>query len=216
MGYEQRARREELGLVRRMLAGDAEAMSDFADGYFPGLYRFACSRLRGNTDLARDIVQTTVCKALSKLSSYRGEAPLFTWLCACCRNEIGMHFRHHTRFPEQGLDEESPLPVRLAADATGDSPERHAAQRESAARVHAALDLLPPRYASVLEWKYLDELPVQEIATRLGVGLKAAESLLTRARGAFREVFDRLAGGSQQPSSTMHEPALQKEAADHG
>ena len=44
-------------------------------------------------------------------------------------------------------------------------------------------------YADALEWKYIDEIPVQEIAARLGLGAKAAESLLTRARHAFRDAF---------------------------
>jgi DNA-directed RNA polymerase specialized sigma24 family protein len=39
----------------------------------------------------------------------------------------------------------------------------------------------------VLEWKYVDGLAVADIAVRLDIGVKAAESLLTRARGAFRE-----------------------------
>jgi DNA-directed RNA polymerase specialized sigma24 family protein len=33
-------------------------------------------------------------------------------------------------------------------------------------------------------------LSVKEIAQRLAIGPKAAESLLTRARGAFREALD--------------------------
>ena len=48
------------------------------------------------------------------------------------------------------------------------------------------MDVLPTRYGDVLEWKYIDGLPVQEIARRLAIGPKAAESLLTRAREAFR------------------------------
>ena len=47
-------------------------------------------------------------------------------------------------------------------------------------------------------WKYLEELPVATIARRLELSEKAAESLLTRARGAFREAFTHLkpAGGA--------------------
>ena len=62
-----------------------------------------------------------------------------------------------------------------------------------AALVRRVLDHLPPRYAEVLECKYLDDLPVQEIGVRLGLGTKAAESLLTRARRAFREAFEAIA-----------------------
>jgi RNA polymerase sigma-70 factor, ECF subfamily len=46
-------RLEEKALVERMLAGDEAAMEEFADEYFPGLYRFALSRLGGDTELAR-------------------------------------------------------------------------------------------------------------------------------------------------------------------
>jgi DNA-directed RNA polymerase specialized sigma24 family protein len=55
-----------------------------------------------------------------------------------------------------------------------------------------ALDLLPPHYSQALEWKYLERLPVLEIAARMGVQAKAAESLLTRARQAFRTSYQSL------------------------
>jgi RNA polymerase sigma-70 factor (ECF subfamily) len=196
-----------------MLRGDAAAMAEFADGYAPALYRFARSRTGGNSDLARDVVQTTLCKTLEKLSTYRGESPLFTWLCAACRNEIGMYFRHARRFPEQGVEHEDTwdgaafLPRRPA-----DSPESEATRSEASAHVHRALDLLPPHYARALEWKYLEDLPVVEIAARLSVRPKAAESLLTRARGAFREVFQRL---EREASHAVAPTPAREEAAGH-
>jgi DNA-directed RNA polymerase specialized sigma24 family protein len=61
---------------------------------------------------------------------------------------------------------------------------------------------LPDRYGDALKWKYLEELPVEQIAGRLGVGHKAAESLLTRARAAFRDSFSRVAGGWPTASGT--------------
>ena len=177
-------RREERALVERMLAGDEAAMEEFADGYFPGLYRFALARLGGDTDMAREVVQTTVCKALAKLETYRGEAPLLGWLCACCRNEIRMGFRARKRLRNVELEED------VACE--GDLPEGALARKEKVRHVHATLDLLPPRYARALEWKYVERLPVQEIAERLRLKIKAAESVLTRARRAFREVYGRL------------------------
>jgi RNA polymerase sigma-70 factor (ECF subfamily) len=195
-------RREEQALVERMLAGDEAAMEEFADGYFPGLYRFACARLRGDGELARELVQITVCKALAGLAGYRAEAPLFTWLCACCRNEIRMHFRRQGHLPRtvdlDGLDGEGR--ALLADPEPGGRPDGALARKEEARRVHAALDLLPPRYARALEWKYLERVPVQEIAARLRLGTKAAESLLGRARRAFREGYERVSqGGSLEP-----------------
>jgi RNA polymerase sigma-70 factor, ECF subfamily len=184
-------RLEEKALVKRMLAGDEAAMEEFADGYFPGLYRFALARLGGDTELTRDVVQTTVCKALAKLETFRGEAPLLAWLCACCRNEIRMGFRKKQRLPRVVELEED-----VASDR--DPPEGALARKEEVRHVHAVLDLLPPRYARALEWKYVERLSVKEIAERLRLGAKAAESLLTRARQAFRDGYGRVSLGEKR------------------
>lgn len=187
------ARREEKVLVERILAGDEQAFEDFADGYFPGLYRFALSHLDGDSELTREIVQTTVCKVLSKLESYRSDASLSTWLCACCRNEIRMHFRRQKSAPAELELDEGNAALAISPQATHlDGPEIALIRKEKAGFVHQALDLLPPHYARALEWKYLDHLSVNEIAARLEAGPKAVESLLTRARRAFMEHYERL------------------------
>lgn len=186
---------EEEALVAAMMAGDAEAMDTFADGYLPIVFRFALARLHGRRELAREMVQRTMVKALEKLGSYRGEAPLGAWLCVVCRNEIGMYFRREQRGPRAveldapgaGLDpsEVAGGPPPGAAPA----PDREVLVRERRRQVHETLDLLPPRYARALEWKYVHRLPVRDIADRLGISPKAAESLLTRARDNFRGRF---------------------------
>jgi RNA polymerase sigma-70 factor (ECF subfamily) len=184
-------RLEEKALVERMLAGEEAAMEEFADEYFPGLYRFALARLGGDTETTREVVQTTVCKALAKLETFRGEAPLLGWLCACCRNEIRMGFRKKQRLPRVVELEEDVVSDR-------DPPEGALARKEEVRHVHAVLDLLPPRYARALEWKYIERLSVKEIAERLRLGAKAAESLLTRARQAFREGYEQVRLGPKR------------------
>lgn len=176
---------DDLQLVQRMIDGDERAFERFADDYIPVLYRFVSRRLGGDRELTREIVQTTVCKVMGKLASFRGESTLVTWLCACCRNEIAGHFRRKAR-PYQEVDlelEDMPSPG---------GPEHRALQRERARLVHEVLDTVPPRYGKALEWKYLEKVSVREIAKRLGVGPKAAESLLTRARVAFRKRYEAL------------------------
>jgi RNA polymerase sigma-70 factor (ECF subfamily) len=193
---------EERRLVARMRAGEAAAFEEFAAGYLPGLYRFALRRLGPDRELVRDLVQATACKAIERLASYRGEAPLFTWLCACCRNEIGMHFRRRDRRPREAeLDEAtaSDAPRGGAGASVSAGPEERLLRLEVAELVHAALDRLPPAYARAVEWRYLEELPVPEIARRLESSYKATESLLSRARKAFRQAYERLAQGAQLP-----------------
>lgn len=193
---------EDRALVRRMLVGDAAAFERFTRDYLPLLYRFAVRRLRGDGELAREVVQATVCKAIAALAGFRGEAPLSTWLCACCRNEIAGHFRRGAREVELDAEPRSRAALALEAPAA-DGPEHVTMQRERAALVHELLDELPPDYGRALEWKYIDDLPVVEIARRLERAPKAAESLLTRARQAFRRGFlervARTAAGEEEP-----------------
>lgn len=186
--------------MRRMLGGDRAAFDDFAERYFTGVYRFALSRVGGDQDLALEMAQTTVCKAIEKLDSYRGESPLLGWLCACCRNEIGMLWRKKQRRPiEVEIDDEiHDYPIgRQGSDLVG--AEQSLIRQQDATLVHATLDGLPDHYARALEWKYHDRLPVKTIAQRLGTSAKAAESLLTRARLAFRRLHAELVRERNHP-----------------
>jgi RNA polymerase sigma-70 factor (ECF subfamily) len=75
-----------------------------------------------------------------------------------------------------------------------DQPEQLAWRAEIVRLIQMTLDGLPGRYGDVLEWKYVDGLSVKEIAARLAVGPKAAESLLTRARAACRDALAQIDG----------------------
>jgi len=190
--------RHDRNLVARMLKGDERAFDTFIDEYYPRLYRFACSRLGSEFAAAQDVVQGTFEKVMPKLSYYRGEAALFSWLCSFCRYEVAAHFRRKgKRRLEVELAEESP-DVRSALEtlaALEDGPEAALERKELARLVRVTLDYLPIHYGNALEWKYIHGLTVREIAARLELSSKAAESILTRARQAFRDGFVTVVGG---------------------
>lgn len=185
-----------------MLDGDEQAFNAFFDAVYPALYRFALARLDSDPEAAGDVAQTTICKVIAKLHTYRGEAALLTWACVFCRHEIHAHARRRGQRVHVQLAEDDPE-VRAALEslrlATVDDPDASLDRVRLAAFVQRVLDHLPAHYADALEWKYIDEAPVQEIATRLGLGPKAAESLLTRARVAFRDAFRTLAAAAEPP-----------------
>jgi RNA polymerase sigma-70 factor (ECF subfamily) len=187
----------DLALARRLLAGDEAAFDAFFADYFPRLYRFARARLAGNEDAAEEVVQSTLIKAVEKLHTYRGDAAMLTWMCTLCRREISAWLERAGKTSQVSLIDDCPE-TRAALDAlaasAGDDPESELRRRELSQLVQATLDHLPGRYGDALEWKYIEELSVDEIAARLGVGYKAAESLLTRARQAFRDGFSFAAG----------------------
>lgn len=183
-------------LTSRLVAGDEAAFEEFFAANFPRLYRFARARLAGDEDAAEEVVQAVMITAVRKIHTYRGDAALFTWLCTLCRHEIAKWLERTGTRIEVSLLEEDPLTrgaLETLTSLTGDDPQSRFDRRELARLVQVTLDHLPARYADALEWKYLHGLTVDEIAGRLGLGQKAVESLLTRARQAFRDGFPSVA-----------------------
>jgi RNA polymerase sigma-70 factor (ECF subfamily) len=196
----------DVDLARRLRIGDEPAFEEFFTEYFPRLYRFARVRLGGDDDAAEEVTQTTLIKALAKIGTFRGEAALFTWLCVFCRREIGAWLERKGYIAPAPLpDDSAEARTALAAVAalSRDDPEQEYRRVELTRLVHTTLDHLPRPYGDALMWKYLDDTSVEEVAHRLGLGYKAAESLLTRARQAFREAFAVVASGHRQPPSAI-------------
>src|SRR4029453_7545774 len=180
----------ERDLVRRMLGGDEAAVDEFFTNYFPRLFRFAVLRLR-DQDAAEDLVQNSLIAAVRNLGSWRGEATLFTWLCTICRREISPGEKRTSRRGTVSPPEDAPG-LRAALESIGaaaEAPDAGLARADTGRIVQLVLDHLPPRYSHALQWKHLEELSADDIAARLQSTPKAAESLLTRARDAFRDPF---------------------------
>jgi RNA polymerase sigma-70 factor, ECF subfamily len=189
-------------LVRRMLGREEAAFDEFFADYFPRLFRFAVLRLR-DQDAAEDLVQNSLIAAVRKLGSWRGEATLFTWLCTICRREISAWEKRTSRRVIVSIAEDDPG-LRAALDSIGaaaDAPDAGLARADTGRIVQLVLDHLPPRYSRALEWKYLEELSVDDIAGRLQCTPKAAESLLTRAREAFRDAFAAVQAAGKEVTS---------------
>ena len=185
-------------LVKALRAGDQGAFDEFFNAYFPRLYRFVLPRLEHSHDAAQDVCQEVLARALKRLGTYRGEAALFTWLCQIARNELADHWQRQGRLATHIVNVEDDAAVRAvleslqADELQGPEARRHAEELKRAVQV--TLDNLPGRYGDALEWKYLDGLSIAEIAVQLGVSAAAAQSVLQRARAAFREAFAAVAG----------------------
>jgi RNA polymerase sigma-70 factor, ECF subfamily len=191
--------------VQRLLAGDEREFRRFFDDHYARLFRFALVRMAGDADSTADVVQVSLSKALQRLATYRGEAQLFTWLCAICRSEIADWARKQARDASRFVLVEDFPEVQAAVDSiesTDGDPERELQHAESVRLIQVALDRLPPRYGDALEWKYVEGYSAQEIATRLDLGVEAANSLLARAKRAFKEVYGALLQAGAGPRST--------------
>jgi RNA polymerase sigma-70 factor (ECF subfamily) len=166
----------ERGLHRAALAGDDAAWRILYDDAFAPLYAYVLWRCGGWRDAADDVVQDTWLTAVRRLATFDPAAGCFLgWLRGVAAHLLRNRFRRKRR--------ERPLTA-------NDQPiDPEAAVRERAERIACTLAGLPERYEAALRAKYLDGRSVQEIADETGESAKAVESLLTRARQAFREHY---------------------------
>ena len=185
--------REDKQLAGRMARGEDAAFNQFFDEYYPRVYRFCVRRLAEAA--AEDVAQTVIIQAIRKISSYRGEASLLTWLTQIARNEIRMHYRSSARFRLEVAVEDSEG-VRAELESIASEPELNPEPvAEYSQRQHAIaliLDHLPGQYGTLLEMKYIECLSVEEIAERLETTAVSVQSKLARARNAFTKQFDAL------------------------
>jgi RNA polymerase sigma-70 factor (ECF subfamily) len=179
MKSEERVWRE-AGLRSAVLAGDERAWRAWYDEAFHGLFSYVHWRCAGLRDLTDEIVQETWLTAVRRMRSFDPQQGSFAnWLRGIAANLLRNHWRQpHHRNGRLG-DQHTIAP---SADAG-------IVQREQAQRIAQALACLPERQEAVLRAKYLEGRSVAEIAEDWGETPKAVESLLTRARQAFREAY---------------------------
>ena len=194
-------------LVKQLLANDEQAFDRFFRENFARLYRFALTRLPDDPDGTREVVQIALTKAIRKLHTYRGEAALFTWLCAITRNEMSDWLAKQGRYRQHIVLTEDYPEIQAAVDSfqapQSDNPEQDYQRTELVRLIQVALDRLPPKYGNVLEWKYIEGYSVNEIAMRLDLGNEATQSLIARAKRAFSDVYGSLSGPARSALTGM-------------
>lgn len=172
----------ERGLLAAVLAGDERAWRTWYDEAYPGLYAYVLWRCGSLHDRADEVVQETWLTAVRRLPAFDPARGGFAgWLRGIAANLLRNHFRRERRRECRApRPEEHPL--------TGPA-EDGLERREQAEGVARALATLPERYEAVLRAKYLDGQSMADIAAATGETPKAVESLLTRARQAFRDAY---------------------------
>lgn len=168
----------ECNLREAVLRGDVDAWQTLYDDAFTEVFAYVQWRCAGLRELAEDLTQETWLVAVRRVKSFDPrQAPFAKWLCGIAANLLRNHFRSKRAVTNQALPER---PYVGAADWEG---------REQAERIARVLSELPERQEAVLRAKYQEQRSVAEIALAWGESLKAIESLLSRARQAFRTAY---------------------------
>lgn len=188
---------DERELVSRMRRGEQRAFDEFFAAYAPRLSSFAARRSSLDAVAIEDVVQMTMLNAMRNLGSYRGSAALFTWLCRICRNVLADARRNAARKPSVQSVEElaAERPLATIVELTNFHDPLDECETDSTrAAVRRVINTLPAHYAGILELRFGDELSGHEIARTLRMSDDAAESLLSRARQAFKVAWKAYGG----------------------
>jgi RNA polymerase sigma-70 factor (ECF subfamily) len=134
----------------------------------------AASRLcGGNRAATEELVQDTYLALVRHCREHPGDEVGVGWLVTTCRNRfIDLHRANRRR-------------ARRETAASAASPSA-ASNSESGTGTLGQLGALPPLQRSAILLRYVDDLPVAEVARLLGKSVHATESLLARGRNALR------------------------------
>ena len=183
-------------LVQRCQNGDMQAfaalVAKYQDRVFNMAYRMCCRR-----EEAEEIAQEAFCKALEKISQFRGESRFYTWLFRIAANLVMSQRRRSGRLKFWSLERTEASDVSPAA-ATMRSPDPAppavAMAAEQQQRVAAALESLPEDMRIVVILRDIEELDYSEISEVLGTPAGTVKSRLHRARCALKEKLADLVG----------------------
>jgi RNA polymerase sigma-70 factor (ECF subfamily) len=176
----------ERGLLDAVLAGDERAWQILYEESFESLYGYISWRCARSRDLTDEVVQETWLTAVRRIRSFDpGRGSFLAWLRGIAINTLRNHLRSRGRRKKQ-------VPSFDGLPSTSKTVQQESDQCDRAERVAGALLDLSERYEAVLRAKYLDQQSVAQIAQAWKESPKTIESLLTRARLAFREAYLRL------------------------
>ncbi|MBX5480483.1 MAG: sigma-70 family RNA polymerase sigma factor [Myxococcaceae bacterium] len=165
-------------LVARVREGDPTAFERLYHATRDDVYA-VLFKLLGPSPELDDLFQEAWIQLIGAIRRFRGESRFSTFAWRVCANVALKHLRTRRRRPEDLVNELPELP------AVSGTPHDLAQAKESAALVHAALELLSPKKRVVFVYAELMEMRLEEIAQAVDAPLNTVRSRLLNARAEF-------------------------------
>ena len=173
---------DERALMARVGTGDAAAFARIVERHMPMLHALAW-RMLGEASEAEDVVQESLVKLWVNAKGWQPSGGgLGAWLRRVATNACLDRLRKPRPLSDEGLPER--------ADDTPPADMLIDAERRRAA-VRAAILRLPDRQRAAIILTYHEGVSNAEAASVLGIGVKALESLLVRARQGLSQQLTR-------------------------
>ncbi len=171
---------DEQKIVERILAGDEKALRFFYRHFAPPLFSYVKEKIAVEEDV-EEIVQDVFLSAVEGFRDFAFRCRLFTYLCSIANHKIVDFYRKKKLKSVlfSHLSDFEPLVSTLLG------PEEKLDEEFLREKIRQTFEKLSPRYRQILRLKYIEGFSVSEIASKLSLSFKSAESLLFRARKSF-------------------------------
>jgi RNA polymerase sigma-70 factor (ECF subfamily) len=197
-------------LVNEARAGNARAFGELIKRHRNACMKRAKLMLRNRSD-AEDEVQNAFWKALQRLDQFRGEGSFSAWLNRIVENQCLMRIREDQNARFVYLDESTESNVRLELVSQRADPEDALGLDEVLVLMRREISRMPPLLRNVMLLRDLDQLPMPDVANRLGLSVPAAKSRLMRARTELRSRVTKHCG--RKGAGTLMQVAAYEQSA---
>ncbi len=195
---------DEPQLAARAVAGDEVALSQLLfrchDRLVGEIGRKLPADIQGSI-AAEDIAQEAYVVAFQRIASFNPQdhERFFAWLFAIARNRLMDAIKAHRTAKRgggrvevvtgQAAEDDDVVRLLETLAAHSRTPSRSAAGHEAAEAVGRALASLPPDYAEALRLRYLESLPIAEVAARMNRSEGSIHMLCNRALKALKRAM---------------------------
>ncbi|MCX6312254.1 MAG: sigma-70 family RNA polymerase sigma factor [Bacteroidetes bacterium] len=184
-------------LVKRALEdSDQKAYAELMGRYRDSVY-YMLLKMVNNKDDAEDLTVEAFGKAFKRLSQYTPNFAFSTWLFRIATNnciDFIRRKRKNTFSIDQPIedDEGGEMVMDLRSDTL--DPEQHIMKKQKIMMLRELVDKLKPRYKTLIEMRYFQELSYEEIADQLDLPLGTVKAQLFRAREFLYNVLKNTQG----------------------
>jgi RNA polymerase sigma-70 factor, ECF subfamily len=180
----------DLDLVQRAKQGDSDAFASLFHAHKSTIYS-VCLRMTNNIAEAEDLMQDAFLQAFRKLTSFRGDSALSTWLYRIAINTVLMHFRKK-KVQQVSLEEpyapDAPADHKTPSREYGRSDDRLVGSVDRIALTRAIAEL-PTGYRTIYLLHEVEGYEHQEIAEMLNCSIGNCKSQLHKAKLRIRELL---------------------------
>ena len=175
---------KEKQIVERILKGDEKTLLVFYRHFQKSLASYIRKKVENEADV-EEILQDTLFATLEGLRDFSFRSSLFTFICSIANHKV-IDFYRRKKIRKIFFSASTEVEMLLS---TLFGPEDQLSDQLLRQKIEETFRKIAPRYEKVLKLKYIYGYSVSEVAGKLSISFKSAESQLFRARKAFVEAY---------------------------